>query len=207
MNDSPSELAYFFSAGAFLLLCTVLAIAVWFLFKSGEQGKTKLNGAAGCAIGFALVAIALLMALVATFAIAVSAGRWIAHEIHENGDFGWRIERRGDADDRDGVEVRPLPAPGGGEQLSRDGVTTVVIRGLDPDRVDAVLQEAREIAPGDMASATSIEEEGGERRTRLEIQFFVDDVTDEALRQRLASTWPNGEVEGGGKVEIAPRER
>jgi hypothetical protein len=42
----------------FLLLATILAVGVFLAFKSGEQGKTKLGGFAGCAIALALLVIA-----------------------------------------------------------------------------------------------------------------------------------------------------
>lgn len=47
----------------FVLLAVVLAVAVFLAFKSGEQGKTKLGGCAGCAIAMALLLIAGMGAL------------------------------------------------------------------------------------------------------------------------------------------------
>jgi hypothetical protein len=43
---------------AFLLLAVVLAVAVFFAFKSGNAGQTKLSGPAGCLIALALLVIA-----------------------------------------------------------------------------------------------------------------------------------------------------
>jgi len=43
---------------AFLLLGVILAVAVFFAFKSGNAGQTKLSGPAGCLIALALLAIA-----------------------------------------------------------------------------------------------------------------------------------------------------
>jgi hypothetical protein len=47
-----------FTVLAFLIVCGIIAIATFLVFKSGQQGTTKLGGCAGCAIGFALLAIA-----------------------------------------------------------------------------------------------------------------------------------------------------
>lgn len=47
-----------FTVLAFLIVCAILAVATYLVFKSGEQGTTKLGGCAGCAVGFALLAIA-----------------------------------------------------------------------------------------------------------------------------------------------------
>lgn len=43
---------------AFLMLAVVLAVAVFFAFKSGNAGQTKLSGPAGCFIALALLVIA-----------------------------------------------------------------------------------------------------------------------------------------------------
>jgi hypothetical protein len=43
---------------AFLLLGVVLAVAIFFAFKSGNAGQTKLSGPAGCFIALALLVIA-----------------------------------------------------------------------------------------------------------------------------------------------------
>src|SRR5690349_11472865 len=43
---------------AFLLLGVILAVAVFFAFKSGTAGQTKLSGPAGCLIALALLVIA-----------------------------------------------------------------------------------------------------------------------------------------------------
>jgi len=47
-----------FALLAFLILALILAAAIYFAFRSGEQGKTKLSGCAGCAIALALLFIA-----------------------------------------------------------------------------------------------------------------------------------------------------
>jgi hypothetical protein len=88
-----------FGCLAFVLICTVLAVACWFLFKSGEKGKTKLGAPAGCLIGCALVFLGLLAAMGVTLVLAFHAKQ----EIVRHGPF-----RRFEFD----LEPRQLPAPG-----------------------------------------------------------------------------------------------
>ena len=52
-----------FGCLGFVLICTILAVACFFVFRSGEQGKTKLGAPAGCLVGCALVFVALLAAM------------------------------------------------------------------------------------------------------------------------------------------------
>ena len=52
-----------FGCLAFLLICSVLAVACWVVFKSGAKGTTKLGAPAGCLVGCALLFLALFGAL------------------------------------------------------------------------------------------------------------------------------------------------
>jgi len=56
-----------FTVLSFLIVCAILAVATYLVFKSGEHGTTKLGGCAGCAIGFALL-------LIAGIAASITAG-------------------------------------------------------------------------------------------------------------------------------------
>jgi hypothetical protein len=60
-----------FGCLGFVMICTILAVACFFVFRSGEKGTTKLGAPAGCLVGCALVLVALLaamgMALVLSF--------------------------------------------------------------------------------------------------------------------------------------------
>ncbi|MDZ4773268.1 MAG: hypothetical protein SGI72_09060 [Planctomycetota bacterium] len=110
---------------AFLLLAVVLAVAVFFAFKSGEQGKTKLSGFAGCAIALALLVIAGIGAVGLLIVAAIAApNEWARRgpvksmELHWNEDsaapapdapdhhmhkpaFKVRVELRGSQDTQD----------------------------------------------------------------------------------------------------------
>jgi hypothetical protein len=110
-----------FALLAFLLLAVVIAVAVFFAFKSGEQGKTKLGGFAGCLIALALLVIAGMGAIATMIVAAVSIpGEAMRHgpvrsfEWHWNSDdapdaphaadsdaaFRVRVELRGTADNQ-----------------------------------------------------------------------------------------------------------
>jgi hypothetical protein len=70
-----------FTAFAFLVVCAIIALATFLVFKSGEQGTTKLSGCAGCAVGFALIVVAGLATFV-TFVVMVST---VQGELVRNG--------------------------------------------------------------------------------------------------------------------------
>jgi hypothetical protein len=52
-----------FACLGFLLICAVIAVACFLVFKSGAKGTTKLGAPAGCLIGCALLCVALFAAL------------------------------------------------------------------------------------------------------------------------------------------------
>lgn len=106
-----------FALLAFLLLAVILAVAVFFAFKSGEQGKTKLGGAAGCLIALALLVVSGMGAIGLLIVAAVAAPgelarhgpvrslewRWNsdshhASDGHDEAPFHVRVELRGTQD-------------------------------------------------------------------------------------------------------------
>lgn len=75
----------------FVFLAVILAIAVFFAFKSGAQGKTKLGGFAGCMVALAL----LFIAGVAGIALVILSLMSIPSEAVRHGpvksfEFQWR---------------------------------------------------------------------------------------------------------------------
>jgi hypothetical protein len=90
-----------FTAFAFLLVCAIIALATFLVFKSGEQGTTKLSGCAGCAIGFALIVVAGLATLV-TFVVMVST---VQGELVRNGPLRKLELRMDDHDAEDGHDA------------------------------------------------------------------------------------------------------
>lgn len=79
-----------FALLVFVLLAVVLAVAVFLAFRSGEQGKTKLGGLAGCAIALALLLItgaaALGLLIVSVISIPSEAVR---HGPVKSFEFQW----------------------------------------------------------------------------------------------------------------------
>ena len=99
-----------FALLVFLLLATVLAVAVFFAFKSGEQGKTKLSGFAGCMIALALLAIAGIGAIGSIVVGVVS----IPNEMSRRGpvkSFEWHWNSDSSAPDPDEPDSAKEEAP------------------------------------------------------------------------------------------------
>jgi hypothetical protein len=71
--NAPHWPVFGFGCLAFVLICTILAVALFFVFKSGEKGSTKLGAPAGCLVGCALVFLALLAALGVTLVLSFHA--------------------------------------------------------------------------------------------------------------------------------------
>jgi hypothetical protein len=57
----------------FVGICTILAIACFFLFRSGAKGTTKLGAPAGCLVAAALLGLALMSGLALLIVLAVHA--------------------------------------------------------------------------------------------------------------------------------------
>lgn len=189
---------------AFLLVCVVLAIATWVLVKSGEQGKTKMNGAAGCAIGFALLVIAGLMALGSFAVVLVSGGREVVREVKRNGGWDWHYDSkehaRGEESSREREETpAPPPAP---SEPAREGELKVVFEIGDAGGIGPIMEHVRDLAPGGISSSLGVTVENGAERSRLEVRFEVEDDERDALRRRIEETWPGLKLPDGGSLSI-----
>lgn len=195
---------------AFLLVCVVLAIATWILVKSGEQGKTKMNGAAGCAIGFALLVIAGLMALGSFFVVLVSGGREVVREVQRNGGWDWHYdskepsrehERGGDSSGEHTPTPAPPPAP---SDRARDGELEVVFELGAAGGIGPIMEHVRDLAPGGISSSLAVSAENGAEHSRLTVRFEVADDERDALRRRIEETWPDSKLPDGGSLSIEP---
>jgi len=71
--NSPHWPLFGFACLAFLLICAVIAVACFLVFKSGAKGTTKLGAPAGCLIGCALMCVALLAALGVALVLSLHA--------------------------------------------------------------------------------------------------------------------------------------
>ena len=81
--NSPHWPLFGFGCLAFVLICTVIAVACFFVFKSGAKGTTKLGAPAGCLVGSAL----LLVALLAAFGVALVLAFHAKQELVRHGPF------------------------------------------------------------------------------------------------------------------------
>jgi hypothetical protein len=76
-----------FAVLAFLLLCAILAFAVWFATRGAvDPNRTRISGPAGCAIGCALLAIAGLGAIATAFVLIVN----LPGEIARGSKLAWQ---------------------------------------------------------------------------------------------------------------------
>lgn len=98
-----------FALLAFLFLALILAVAVFFAFRSGEQGKTKLGGCAGCAIALGLVCVAGLGAFgFSIVALANLKSEWIRHGPVKSAEFEWRDTLEDSRSEPEGRTAAPL---------------------------------------------------------------------------------------------------
>jgi hypothetical protein len=123
-----------FTVVAFLFVCTILAVATLLVFKSGEKGTTKLGGCAGCAIGFALLAIAGLAALITVGVMLLTA----RSEIVRNGPIR-SLELDLDHDDKDAHEApgNRGAEPDHGAEESANGETDKSLNPVAPNASEA----------------------------------------------------------------------
>ncbi len=162
-----------FTIQAFLLLCTILAVAVWFATRGvADPAKTRITGPAGCAIGCALLVVVGLGAI-ATVAVIVTnlPNEWARH-----GPIS-RLELSYDDPVVVADEDRPI-------RSTKQGVhAEIELRpGRDAGPILAVLR--REISSGLDLTVRTIERDGS-ARTVIEIHAPLDAEARRELRQAL----------------------
>lgn len=191
-----------FLALGFLLFATVIAVACYLVFKSGEQGKTKLSGCAGCAIGFGLLAFAGLGALGCT-AVAFLT---IPDEAVRRGpikSFEWRWPPRHahgpDAPDSPGSDrAEPEDAESHRFQLR------VMVRGSADyaEVARAISSWLRDETDVDFSLRTHVRTEDGEEVTELEFELPLSGEDLDEIRSNLERAIPEFELSEGVRVEI-----
>jgi hypothetical protein len=203
--NSPHWPLFGFGCLAFVLICTVIAIALFFIFKSGEKGSTKLGGCAGAAIGCALVFVACLAALFVFFVAAATA----KSELVKNGpvkSFEFELE----------PDSRPPAPPGMPGQarpdrqgLDRQGLaphTLAVLRvelrgGADANDIsNRVTDWLRDNTDGQIAVHSQRVDKNGV--TTLEFGVDVDQGQLDDLRRGLRQAVPGWRLPKRAKVEI-----
>lgn len=168
-----------FAVLAFLLLCAVLAFAVWFATRGAvEPGRSRVSGPAGCAIGCALLVMAGL-GTIATVAVVVvnlpDDGRWIRHVSTDRIELGYELS---------GDEGSEVVAPERGEiSATRSFFAEIELRpGADAGPVLSALR--RQLDAGVDATVRSVTRDGTER-TVIGLTAPEDEAARRALGEAL----------------------
>jgi hypothetical protein len=207
-----------FTLLAFLIVCAILALATFLVLKSGEQGQTKLGGCAGCAIGFALLAIAGLAASITLGVMVLSARSEIvrrgpvksieldfgdhADDEHESGeDHGARASssRAAPGATSGGAESKSQ-TPSAGDATSKDSPHAVhlklVIRGKEYPA--SISDWVRDHTEGDVSVTVSTEGD----RTIVDYSVAVSREELKKLQRDLKKAIPGMKLPKGIKIEI-----
>jgi hypothetical protein len=201
-----------FAAFAFLVVCAVLAIATFLVFRSGAQGETKLGGCAGCAIGFALLLMAGVAAAMCVAVMLVNT----KSELLRHGpvrslelDFDHDHEQaappgtpRSDSEDMDddhdkhAAEGEPLHPAHGAPDPDHPVHLKLVVRG---DEYPAAISEwVREHSEGDVSVTTR--KEGDHTVIDFGLPFSREDLA--GFKRDLREAMPGMKLPRGIKVEI-----
>lgn len=185
-----------FALLAFLLLAVVLAVAVFFAFRSGEQGKTKLGGFAGCAIALALLVVAGLGAIGTLIVGLVSIpGEAIRHGPVKSFEWRWNSE-----------EDATVPAPDAPRSSRAEAPFRVRVELRGTQDSHEVMRWIRKRT--DERTTISVHEERdakGEAVTIVEITPRLD-VHDrgqlEEIFRDLKRDIPDLKLPAGGRIEL-----
>jgi hypothetical protein len=209
-----------FTCLSFLMLLVILAIASWLVFRSGEKGSTRLSGCAGCAIGFALLAIAGLGALGFLAVAVVSAPvEMVRHGPFRKFEFHWpkdgdedRSSRRGapDAPREPGAPGEP-DAPGEPRELGEPDASdryparlSLTLReGSNVGEIAGAISEwLREESDGDLDVRVRSESTFDGEVTRLEFRLPVSRAELEELRDELRRELPRLRLPESLEIEV-----
>jgi hypothetical protein len=204
-----------FALLCFLLLAVVLAVAVFFAFKSGEKGQTKLGGCAGCAIAAALLLIgglgALGVTIVGVFSFTSEA---VKHGPVKSFGFEWDDSRHDTMPpgmSEPGMPAPPdwpTPPPQVGQRSGPDehGQLRLTLEVRGKDGAAKVLEWVRRKtkAPVSIAVRESHGDAQGPITTiELSIPIDEDDRADlEETRRDLERDLPDLKLPKGVKVEF-----
>jgi hypothetical protein len=140
---------YYFVILAFLLLCTILAVGIWFALRgAADPGRTRVSGPAGCAIGCALLVVFGFGVLV-TGAVVVAnlPGEWARHGPVERFSLRWKESAGPDAPHGLApvdptlyaeIELRPGHEAGPVLRLLRSKVSSGLVVNVHPVERDGV---------------------------------------------------------------------
>jgi len=162
-----------FATLAFLLLCTVLAFAVWFATRGAvDPSKTRITGPAGCAIGCALLVVVGLGAILTAAVIATNLpNEWARHGPISRLELSY--DDPGEATEEDSPTRATKPSVHAEIELRP---------GRDAGPILALLR--REISSGLDLTVRTLERDGTPR-TVIEIHAPLDAEARRELRQAL----------------------
>jgi len=167
-----------FGCLAFVLVCTLLAVACFFIFKSGEKGTTKLGAPAGCMVGCALVFIALMCAMGVTLVLAFHAKQeFVRHGPFKR--FTFDLEPRG-------------TQPSGMQPATRQARLTIELKSDQGwiELSEDVNSWLRERVKGDIRLRTELRGTPEGQRTALIFEVDVSEHDLEELRHDLREVLP-----------------
>jgi hypothetical protein len=193
--NSPHWPLFGFGCLSFVLICTVIAVAIFFVFKSGEKGSTKLGAPAGCLVGCALMFVALLAALGVALVLCLHAKQ----ELVRHGPF-----KRFEFD----LEPRHLPAAPpvapGAEPATRHARLVIELAG-DADWTDLsedVRHWLREQVSADFGVRVESRSTPAGPRTALIFEVDVPESDLERLRRDLRDVLPTLRLPQHIEVEL-----
>jgi len=200
MNLAFTMPMFGFSCLAFLLMCTVLAVALWIAIKSGEKGTTKLNGLAGCAIAFGLVAVAGMMAMGTLTVMWIQA----QNEFVRRGPVKSFEFELGPAAPEPGSAEAGDDVPAADELLAETGDVELVVRFLlrDPGGIAEVVDYMSKHVSGDLRSSSSEIETPEGSFTQVEIRARIDRAEFEPFKEGLNEAFPGMRLPSGGRIEL-----
>jgi len=181
----------------FLFFCTVLAVAVWLAFRSGEKGTTKLGGFAGCAIALALVFVAGLGALGCTAIALLNTPNELIHRGPVRSlEFHWDHDA-GPGEDGDPADPSTPPDPAHAVTLRFE------LEGVDAGQVTRWI---RDHTDGDVpyTITTGTDEDGSS--VHLEVSLPISRRDLRRFREDFHRDFPDVRLPTRVRIELGDRD-
>ncbi|MCY2960816.1 MAG: hypothetical protein NTY35_11670 [Planctomycetota bacterium] len=173
-----------FAVLAFLLLCAILAFAVWFATRGfADPGRSRVNGPAGCAIGCALLVVAGLGALATLAVVAVNLPtEWARHGPVSRVELRYGDDKKADEAGKDPSAPDTAPRSPGLGQPARVHAEIELRPGYDAAPILRALR--REVSTGLDITVRTVERDGTPR-TVIEVVAPLDKAAERELRETL----------------------
>lgn len=188
-----------FALLVFVLLAAIVAVALFFAFKSGEQGKSKLSGFAGCWIALALLVVAFFGAIgLVIVAIANAPNEMVRHGPVKSFELQWD-------EDEHGGELEPGEKRPAKPLLPRESGPRLVVELKSADGAAQIVRWLRDNVEGDLSIASEEVDVDGERRARVTLHLKLapgDRAGLEEAKRELERELPNLRIPDGVKVEL-----